>query len=106
MPSSPFVWHILGRNLTAMYGTALLYFVALLAADALRGDPHVRAGLAAAWRRAAAALLAPPLRALGALGGGRLGRWAEGAAASLQVRTRLGLACGLHAGGNPQSRPA
>lgn len=46
MPSSPFAWGVLGRNLTAMYGTAVLYFLLLVLLDALKSDPFLRSNLA------------------------------------------------------------
>jgi hypothetical protein len=43
---------MVGRNLAALWGSALLYFLAAIAVDAIRNDPHVREMVR--WRWAAA----------------------------------------------------
>ncbi len=55
---SPFDWAVAGRNLAALYGGAVLYFILVVILDRCRTDPHWAAALAAAWRAATA-----PLRA-------------------------------------------
>ena len=55
VPTSPFEWGILGRNLAASYGSAAAYFLLVLLIDALRSDVRLRASvsrrLRPAWER-------------------------------------------------------
>ncbi|KAL6764727.1 hypothetical protein V8C86DRAFT_3022151 [Haematococcus lacustris] len=50
IPHSPFQWDMVGRNLAALYGSSLAFFLLLLLLDAVRTSPAARSKAAlAAW---------------------------------------------------------